>query len=89
MDKIAPLHTVRISSKQFYREPWVTNGIETSAQKNLKLYKNTLMSHSTPEDVEKYKSHRNLLNRVRRHAKHSYYIGKCHEYKNNTHNFGK
>ena len=42
------------------------------------------MNNCTIEDATKYKAHRNLLNRIKRHTKHTYYISKCHEYKNNT-----
>ena len=84
MDKIAPLQCIKISGKRHYTEPWMTTGIETSTHKNLKLYKKILMKNCTTEDINKYKVHRNPLNRIKRHAKCMYYITKCHEYKSNT-----
>ena len=50
----------------------------------MKLYKQTLHSHSTEEDASRYKAHQNLLNRVKRQVKTSYYIEKCKQYKTNT-----
>ena len=69
MNKVAPLQHVRISGKRRYTEPWMTTGIETSTSKSLKLYQKTLSKNCTIKDTNKYKSHRNLLNRVKRHAK--------------------
>ena len=63
----------------------MTVGIETSTNKSLKLEKRTISKNCAIEDVNKYKAHRNLLNRVKQHAKKTYYIAKCNKYKNNTH----
>ena len=84
VNKVVPLQHVRISGKRRYTEPWMTTGIKTSTSKSLRLYKKTLSKNCTIEDTNKYKSHRNLLNRVKRHAKQTYYISKCNEYKKNT-----
>ena len=54
MDKISPFVNIRISAKRRYSEPWMTPGIETSTQQNLKLYKETLKATCT---LNKYKDH--------------------------------
>ena len=56
----------------------------TSSCCNLKLYKKTIWRDSTEKDCEMYKTHGNVLNRVKTKAKMSYYIDKCNQYKNNT-----
>ena len=42
MNKIAPLRTIRVSGKHRFGEPWMTKGIETSARKKQKLYKESV-----------------------------------------------
>ena len=84
MDTVAPLKCVHISAKRKFSEPWLTQGIETSNRKIKQLYKETLKSNCSTESLVKYKQHRNLLNRIKRKAKTSYYNTKCEEYRNNT-----
>ena len=43
------------------------------------------MRDCTADEISKYKTHRNALNHLKRHAKRNYYITKCNEYKNKTH----
>ena len=84
MDSIAPIKHVRISGKQCFVEPWMTTGLETASQNNKKLYLETLRKGCPVSVMEKYKSSRNLLNRLKRTTMKSYYITKCTEYKDNT-----
>ena len=39
MDDVAPMHTVRISGKRRFVEPWMTVSLEQSAKKKQRLYK--------------------------------------------------
>ena len=84
MNSEAPLQTIRISGKRRYKEPWITKGIEAAAKKNRRLYKQTLKSSCTEQDVNKYKVNRNMLNRLRRSAMKEYYHSKYTEYRHNT-----
>ena len=84
MNSEAPLQTIRISGKWRYKEPWLTKGIEAAAKKNRRLYKQTLKSSCTEQDVNKYKVNRNMLNRLRRSAMKEYYHSKYTEYRHNT-----
>ena len=54
MDDVAPLHTVRISGKRRFVEPWMTVSLEQSAKKKQRLYKKTLQKNSTKTDVNAY-----------------------------------
>ena len=84
MDSIAPTKQVRISGKRCFAEPWMTIGLETASQNNKKLYLETLRKNCPASVWEKYKSGRNLLNRLKRSTMKSYYTTKCTEYKDNT-----
>ena len=57
MDLEAPLQTVRISSKRWFQEPWLTTGIETASRKKCALYKKTCSKDCTKEDISVYKQH--------------------------------
>ena len=84
MDTVAPLKCIHISSKRKFSKPWLTQGIETSNRKVKQLYKETLKSNCSTESLNKYKQHQNLLNKIKRKAKTSFYNTKCEEYRNNT-----
>ena len=84
MDEIAPRHTVKISAKRRFVEPWMTTSLEQSANKKNLLYKKTLQENSTPADVKNYKTYRNTYNRIKRHAQETYYQKKALDFKNNT-----
>ena len=43
----------------------------------------------TNEDWERYRSHHNILNKIKRKAKTTYYIEKCDQYENNTRKLGQ
>ena len=57
MNTEAPLQTIRISGKRCYNEPWITKGIEAAARKNKRLYKKSLKSICTEQDIIIYKAH--------------------------------
>ena len=82
MDDIAPIRHVRISGKHHFAEPWMTTGLETASWNNKKLY---LERKDCPASAwGKYKSGRNLLNRLKRSTMKNYYTTKCIDYKDNT-----
>ena len=84
MDNIAPIKHIRISGKRCFVEPWMTTGLETTSRNNKKLYLETLIKGCPISTVEKYKTSRNLLNRLKRSAMKNYYATNCMEYRDNT-----
>ena len=84
LNEISPVKNVRISAKRKFTEPWMTKGLEASSKTKLELYKRTLRQDSTPEDVVKYKAHRNLYNSLKRQLRSNYYNSKCELYKSNV-----
>ena len=57
MNTESPLQTIQISGKRCYNEPWITKGIEAAARKNKCLYKKSLKSTCTEQDITIYKAH--------------------------------
>ena len=64
--------------------PWITRGIKKSSDRIRKLYERTLSHDKSLELINKYKTERNLLNKLKRKSKIYYYRFKCVEYRNNT-----
>ena len=62
----------------------MTTGLETASRNNKKLYLETLRKGCSVSTMGKYKSSRNLLNRLKRSTMKSYYTTKCTEYRDNT-----
>ena len=83
MEAEAPLQTVKISGNRGFQEPWLTTGIETASCKNHALYRKTLRSDCTLDDLQIYK-HRNILNHLHCTTRITYYNTKCREYSTNT-----
>ena len=84
MDEVAPRCLVKISAKRRHVELWITTSLEQPANKKNLLYKQTLQKNSTPDHINKYKIYRNTYNRIKWHAKKTYYQKKALDFKNNT-----
>ena len=84
MEAVAPLVVVKITGKRRFVEPWMTTGLETTIIKNKKLYHQTLRVTRMPKDLEQYKNHHNLLNRLKCKAMKDYYDDRTKQYKDNT-----
>ena len=84
MDNIAPIKHIRISGKRRFVEPWMSTSLEIASRNNKKLYPEALKIDCLISTVEKYKTSRNLLNRLKRSAMKKYYATKCTEYRDNT-----
>ena len=84
METVAPLVVVKITGKRRFVKPWMTTGLETTVMKNKKLYHQTLKATSTPNDLDCYKNHRNMLNRLKHKAMKDYYEDRAKQYKDNT-----
>ena len=79
-----PEKTKRLGEKTIKRESWLMSGIKKSMTKQKKLYKLTLQQHCNMAVLDKYKTHRKILQQVKRKAKINYYRSRCREFKNDT-----
>ena len=73
MDEHIAIVEKTISAKQFLREPWLTKGLQKCCKCQTKLYELSLKSGNTV-DLEKYKSYRSLLQKIKCNCKKDYYI---------------
>ena len=83
IDKHAPETTRKISGRKLIRDPWITNGIITSLNKQRKLYQKMIMEQTT-NARERYTTYRNNLKRLIRASKRKYLHEKCTEYKQDS-----
>ena len=81
IDKIAPKTEIRLSKSKTPRDPWITKGLLRSVQKQKELYSEQL---SDPTITNQYKAYRNLLQKILRKAKITYFRDKCNEYKQDS-----
>ena len=82
IDIFAPLQTVTLSKKKYIRDPWITKGIRKSSLTLDKLYKKKLRQPPEHLSHTKYRSYRNLINRVKRSAKQKYFSDLLEKHKN-------
>ena len=83
LNDVAPLKSVRISTKWRFIEPWMTKGIDQASRKKIKLYKKTLSTTCTQDDLKRYKEYRNIFNTLKLKTRREYYQAKCIAYKHN------
>ena len=83
IDTVAPEHTVHISAKNRYVEPWVTQGLIKASKEKLRLYKLSLSTNTTDEVHQRYVSYRNKYNKLKHVLRLNYHNSKCIQYKNN------
>ena len=79
----APPRTVMVRTKK-KPNPWITKGTINSCQRLRTAYNKTLLPSCTAIDLENYKTHRNLLTRLKRRSKMLYYQNLCLDYRNNS-----
>ena len=73
MDLVAPIKTNRIPSHKIWQEPWITTSISRSMNKCTQLYKKSIKHNAISRDIEKYKTYRNALTKIKHRAKEDYY----------------
>ena len=84
IDTYSPIRKREIREKGYRREPWLTSGILKSCKKQKKMYMTSIKGGATTADVTKYREYRNVLNRIKRKEKISYYHELCKRLMNNT-----
>jgi len=83
IDEVAPLQTKSLASKTIKHEPWLTKGILKSSKTLRKLYKKKLGNPDKDDISQKFQTYRNMLNKVKREAKKTYYYNELQAHKNN------
>ena len=73
-DKYFPKVRIIIKAKTI-QNPWITESITKSSKKKQKLYERFLKNR-TPQNEQKYKNYKNLLETIKKKAKKIYYSNK-------------
>ena len=89
IETVVPEHTVHISAKNRYVEPWVTQGLIKVSKEKLRLYKLSLGTNATDEVHQKYVCYRNKYKKLKHVLRLNYYNSKCIQYKIILNNYGK
>ena len=84
IDTHCPIKTRIIPSHKFRNLPWITSGLLKSMGQSKRLYQKFLSDPTNCSQEQKYKTYRNVLNKVKRSCKTKYYQEKCEEFKKNT-----
>ena len=82
VDLAFPVSECRKSANCVKYQPWITSGLKVSLKK-MRLYR---ISKQCPTDqnINKYKTYNNMLNKVKRKLKCNYFSKKIEQYKNNA-----
>ena len=84
INKHSPIRKREVSEKNYRRESWVTPSILKSSKRQKKLYMMSIKGGATTADVTKYCEYQNVLNRIKRREKISYYHDVCKKLMYNT-----
>ena len=83
LDRVCPTKSITISGKKSIRDPWITPGLLKSSIRLSKEYKSYLKT----KDITKFTTyvyHRNLLRKLRRTAKTTFFRSKFAEFNGNS-----
>ena len=84
IDHFLPLTTRKIPSRSIRHEPWVTGGLLKCIKKSKQLYHKMLKDRTNQSIKNKYTDYNNLLQKIKRYSKKSYYIEQCITHRKNT-----
>lgn len=84
MDKHATSKEIIILQCKLLREPWMTNGLQASGNKNTNMYRRSI---GMPKDSLKYIqyiAYRNKYNQLKHKAKIHFYQSKVNDYRHDS-----
>ena len=65
INAVTPVKHVTISNHNIWREPWITKGLSKFMDKCAQLYKLSIKNISSQICIDKYKSYRNCLTKIK------------------------
>ena len=79
-----PIRTRKIPSRSTRHESWMTTGLLHCIRRNKELYKDMIKNRNNIANKTKYTTYNNILQRVKRSAKKTYYYEQCVQHKGDT-----
>ena len=73
IDKHSLVKSKTVNAKKFWKEPWITKGLQKCICKQKQLYQDCIKSGMNLLAITKYKEYRNLLVKFKRGACKEYY----------------
>ena len=84
IDRYSPLQTKTVNIAKYWKEPWISKGLQKCIKKQKLLYHLSIGTNAPRSIITKYKNYRNTLVKIKRAACKSFYVSKCAEFKRNT-----
>ena len=84
IDMHSPLKLKTVNIAKFWREPWISKGLQKCIGKQKLLYQYSIKKDAPQSVITKYRNYRNTLVKTKRAACKAYYTSKCVEFKRNT-----
>ena len=82
VNKIAPLRKASRKEKRLHAKPWLTKGLLKSIKRKHALFSKLHKALHSDEELNNYQRYRNVLNRVIKSAKESYFRESFYQNKN-------
>ena len=84
VDHFLPVKTYKIPARSIRQELWATGGLFKCIKKSKQLYRNMLKHRANQTAKNKYTEYNNLLQKIKRNVKKTYYIEQCITNRSNT-----
>ena len=84
IDRHSPLKSKTVNIAKYWREPWISKGLQKCISKQKLLYQLSIKKDAPQSTITKYRNYRNSLIKTKRAARKAFYVNKCAEFKRNT-----
>ena len=65
IDRHSPLKSKMISTAKFWKEPWISKGLQKCMRKQKLLYQDSIKKNAPQLTITKYRNYRNLLSKIK------------------------
>ena len=84
IDMHSPLKLKTVNIAKFWRELWISKGLQKCIGKQKLLYQYSIKKDAPQSVITKYRNYQNTLVKIKRAACKAYYTSKCVEFKRNA-----
>ena len=84
IDRHSPLKSKTVNIAKYWREPWISKGLQKCISKQKLLYQLSIKKDAPQSTITKYRNYQNSLIKTKRAAHKAFYVNKCAEFKRNT-----
>ena len=84
IDRHSPLKSKTVNITKYWREPWISKGLQKCISKQKLLYQLSIKKDAPQSTITKYRNYQNSLIKTKRATRKAFYVNKCAEFKRNT-----